>query len=335
MYIKHMKLVCTSVKKVVPRAAFLDLGPLRVFGTKEALYYRLCQYRWPLSSGQEKLFRTYQSIRALDKKELCSPCTGCPVKVKCLVTCYSDHDYQWPGSLCENIQKDSRTLPDRFFRDKKVTFNKMIFILEHKCDSCGLNACCYGFSMILRILCPNYIQKEILYAMAEKKIMETWGSVNRFMATLTLGWKEVFWKPPEGKRERKYRIAFIHPNQDLELIQEYYPYRLRTSPVQAKTLGLSVSVEGTYSKEHAMASWVLWKFLQQLNQSRNTRHDSLGRSSVCGHCNFVLSMHADQDGHPVLVSATSKWKYHVNFTSFDDIGYKLGWRPLNVMEHFR
>ena len=338
MYIKHMRLVCSTVKKTIPNVAFLDLGPLRVYATVQALYRRFYQYRWSMGQRNGKLFRLYQSVQITRKNTLYSPCTFCDQKAKCLLVSSSENEGGWPGDTCQYTDGELRTLPDRLFRDRKVTDHKAGFVLEHKCKTCGLSSCCGNYSLILRILCKNHVERDVLFGLAEKRINETWGSINRFTAGLNLGWNEVRWKLPEAMRERRYRIAFVHPDSSLQLIQPYYPYRLRPGPVHAKELGLVLEEKEikTASRSNMAAAWVLWKMVEeQLDQSKNRKHTNLGRFYICGHCNFLLSIHIDSEGHPVLTTATSRYKFNVTFHGLDDIGYKLGWSPSTLLQYFQ
>lgn len=260
------------------------------------------------------------------------------MKVKCLLTSHTDREYKWPIDVCTNIDGHSPTLPDRFFHEKKITANKFRFIMENKCDSCALNQCCYNYSIMHKMLCPHYVQRDDLFEKAKRSISGIWGSVNRFMAAMTLGWQCVTWRPPEAKRERRYRIVSIHPDQSIDLIQEYYPYRLRIGSIQAKVFGLCIPEERSieFTRDDVLTSWVLWQFVQkQLHDSDKGRNTNLGRFYICGHRNFLLSMHASQYGHPVLETATSRYKYSVTFEKYDHIGYKLGWRPSTVLQYFK
>ena len=338
MYIKHMSLVCSTSTKMVPNTSFIESGPVRIYGTAKALYRRLYQYRWATDSGGERLFRRYQSIQTNNGRELQSTCGGCPMKVKCLLSSHSDREYKWPVDVCMNVDGYSPTLPDRHFHEKKVTVNKFHFIMENKCGSCALNQSCYNYGMIVRMLCPHYIRKEDLFNKAERAISGIWGSVNRFMAAMTLGWQRLTWRPHEAKRERRYRIVSIHPDQSIDLIQDYYPYRLRIGSIQSKMFGLCIPEEGSieYTSDDVLTSWILWQFVHaQLQNSDKRRNTNLGRLYICGHRNFLLSMHASPYGHPILETATARYKYSVTFERFDHIGYKLGWRPSTVLQYFK
>ena len=187
--------------------------------------------------------------------------------------------------------------------------------------------------MIVRMLCPRFTKIEALVGKAEKRIIETWGSVDRFMAGLSVGWHEITWRPPEGNRKRRYRVALVYPDHEVELLKDYYPYIYRETPLPAYRVGLDVPEKTTavYSKDDVLTSWVLWRMMQMnLIHTRKWKRSGPGYFYISGHSNFLLSLYVDTSGHPVLVSSTSKWKYNTVFADFNDIGWNLAWSANQV-----
>jgi hypothetical protein len=190
--------------------------------------------------------------------------------------------------------------------------------------------------MIIRMLCPNFTQKEVLFEKAEKKIIQTWGSVQRFMSGLSAGWTEIYWKPTEGKRKRRYRVALVYPDHQVELMQDYYPYTYRKTVIPAYKLGLIIPEKNTrvYSKDDFLTTWVLWSMMREnLIHTRKWKRSGPGYTYICGHNNLLLSLYVDYSGHPVLVTSTSKWRYNTVFADFNDIGWNMEWSAMSVMRH--
>lgn len=334
MYIKHKKLVLSTEKIVIPGASFLDLGPLRVLGPKQALFSLLFRYQWPIGlSDHNKLYKTYQAILENRYGTLISPCLQCKNKVMCLVSSHTEMNYDWPKEICPYLNSSSDAIADRKIPGEKVRYNKLKFVYDHKCDSCGLKSCCYNYSLIIRMLCTHFTQMEKIQEKAEKEIANTWGSEERFMAALSASWQEVYFKPSCGKRRRKFRVAFIHPDQTIDLIQDYYPFHVHNVSIPAYKAGLVIPEKQNtkYIKEDILTAWLLWKMAgEQITSNRNGRCTGLGRIWISGHHNFLLSLNLDNSGHPVLVTSTSRWRYSTVFESFHDIGWKLNWSACQV-----
>jgi len=337
MYIKHMKLVCTNEKLNIPGTAYLDLKPLRVLGPKEVFYRLLDYYKWYNGLyDPQNLFKMYQAVRISHGQIQEFPCLSCSKKVICLVSTHTDRNYEWPKEICPLFQGPAGTIPDKKLTGEKVKLNKLRFIMEHKCTLCAHRTSCQRHPMIKRILCKHYTKIEELHELAQDKIIQTWGSVNRFMTALQTGWKEVHWKPPEGKRRRRYRVFFVHPNQKIDLIKDYYPYTLREHPVHAYKVGLQIPEESEtiYTKDDLLTSWILWDWVREvLINRRKMNFHGPGHTFICGHHNYLLSMYRDHSGHPMLVTSTSRWKYKTLFADFSDIGWNLEWAPISVMKH--
>jgi len=335
MYIKHMKLVCTTDKMNIQGAAYLDLEPLRIIGSKEVIYRLLNYYKWCIGLYEkQKLFQLYQSVNEINGQTSNSPCVICPQKVICLVSSHTDHNHEWLEKICPFFKGSTMTIPDKKLTGEKVKVDKLGFVLAHKCNLCAHRTGCNRSAIIMRILCKNYKKIEELHELAHERITQTWGSVDRFMAALEVGWAEVHWKPPEGKRRRQFRVAFIHPDHEIELIKNYYPYLLREHPVPAHKLGLLVpeKTESIYTKDDMLTSWVLWNSMREMiDHRKQLNYNKPGYTYICGHSNYLLSMYIDHSGHPMLVTSTSRWKYRTLFSDFNAIGWNMQWSPRSVM----
>jgi len=336
MYIKHLNLVCTDSRQVIPGASYLDLGPFRVLGEPESLMRRLYHYhRGAEITSNQKLFQMYQKIQTLREDSLQSECQRCPKKVICLVSANTDRNYDWPRDICPNAKQCGDTLPDRQIEGKKESWHKWKFVLEKKCNPCAFHANCQYKRLISRMLCTGFTDKEKLFDLAEARIRETWESVDRFMAAMTCGWTEINWRPPDGKRKRRYRSGLVYPDGKVELIRDYYPYRLHTAPVPAERLRLSVPAEIStqYSQDVILNTWLLWHMMRaHVQQSRKWQRTGLGSIWIRGHHNFLLGLHINHRGNPVLSTATSRWEYNTEFYRFSDIGWNLEWSPSSVMQ---
>jgi len=332
-----MKLVCSQEKQEPHGAAFMDLGPLRILGPREALFKHLNNYKWPMGlSDPPKLLQTLQSIQETAYGTSFSPCRSCQQKVICLVESHTDQYYKWPGETCPILNNSGKAIPDKKLHGIKIKTHKLKFVMDHKCELCAFKACCYQYLMIVRMLCPNFTKKEVLIEKAVSSIQATWTSVDRFMAGLSAGWTELYWRPPEGKRKRRYRVALVYPNHRVELIQDYYPYTYVKSPVPAYKLGLVIPEKKStvYSRDHILTAWILWNMMRKtLIHTRKWRRPRPEYIRICGHNNLLLSLFVNHSGHPVLVTSTSRWKYNTVFSDFNDIGWNLEWSAMSVLDH--
>ena len=157
MYIKHMKLICSTEKNEIQGIAFIDLKPFRIYGTKEAILRKLNQYRWHIGlSKSQKLLKTFQSVKIQNAQGQESVCKDCPQRVICLVSAHVGN-IQWPEEVCPFIKADSRSVKDNKISSQKVVCDKLSFIMEHKCDLCSSNICFSMNSMITRMLCTDFV----------------------------------------------------------------------------------------------------------------------------------------------------------------------------------
>ncbi|OVE80500.1 hypothetical protein BVY01_00175 [bacterium I07] len=340
MYIKHMKLICSDLKQKTSGLVSLQNGPLQVLGSKETLFAYLYRYQWPLGlSDHQSLFQMFQNMKLLTHEGTSSPCKSCPKRVICLVTSHQDRDYSWPREVCPLIKAEKHTIRDNQLTGEKLTHNKTRFVMDRKCNACALKACCTHYTLVLRILCNHFTEKESLVVMARENILKVWPSVEELMRALTLGWRFLNFRPPGGKRKRRFRIAYIHPNQEVDLIQDYYPYQLLKRSVPLDQLGLQLPEEENLiiSDDGLVTTYIFWRLLNEhVRQNRqHSYYRGLGSLRILGHTNYLLSLYRNIEGHPVLVTANSRWSYETTFQTFDSIGWKMEWSPLSVLSYFR
>lgn len=85
-------------------------------------------------------------------------------------------------------------------------------------------------------------------------------------------------------------------------------------------------------KDDLLTAWLLWRMTRNhLERCRKWHNNGLGHIYICGHNNLLLSMSVDYGNHPVLGTATSRWKFTTTFRDFNDIGWNLEWTANQVL----